>query len=102
GGGWMPRRRWGGPARCFVGACRTKSGPALNGDCRIGVAVVLSTTYRVPAARAIAPTRARSVTFHKGFDGDSAHTSLVGGRTAFSTAARSVMSTNVVSMPQPA
>ena len=41
-----------------------------------------------------------SVTFHRGFEGVSAHTSRVFAFIAFCTAVRSVMSTNVVSSPQ--
>src|SRR5207245_7080758 len=87
------------PPRYLVVACTIRSAPSLNGDDRIGVAVVLSHTKRAPAARAMAAILPRSLTFHSGLDGDSAHTSVVVGRTAFSTAPRSVMSTNVVASP---
>ena len=66
----------------------------------MGVAIVLSQMLTAPAARAIAATRAMSVTRSIGFDGVSIQTRRVDGRSAASTSAGRVTSTNVASSRQ--
>ena len=71
--------------------CTTASAPSSSGRCTIGVANVLSTA--TIASRFSATTPAMSTTFRSGFVGVSTQISLVSGRTARSSASRSVWST---------
>ena len=63
------------PPRYFVVECTTMSAPRSSGVWRYGVANVLSTTSRAPAAWAASATAAMSTTFRSGFVGDSIQTS---------------------------
>ena len=75
------------------------SAPRAMGCCSTGVANVLSTTTRKPAARPMAAHAAISVTFSSGLDGVSSQSNRVSGRMASFTAARLPVSTNVKSTP---
>ena len=87
------------PARYLVVDWRTMSAPSASGCCRYGVAKVLSTTVRTPCARARAVLAARSTTWRRGLDGLSSQSRRVLGRSAASTSAMLVMSTNENSIP---
>ena len=89
------------PLRYLLAECTTRSAPCSNGRVSTGVATVLSTATRTPAACASSQTAARSVTSHIGFAGVSVHSSRVRpGRIAAVTASRSVVSVNSTSRPQ--
>ena len=64
------------PPRYFVVEWTTMSAPRSSGVCRYGVANVLSTTSRAPAAWAASATAAMSTMFSSGFVGDSIQTSV--------------------------
>src|SRR3954467_11838579 len=81
----------------FVAACITTSMPNDRVCCTGGGANVASHTVNGPT---IEPIASRSTTSRPGFAGDSTNTSCVlPGRTAACTAALSVASTNVTSIP---
>ncbi len=63
------------------------------------MANVLSQAHSAPASRAIRAIAATSTMASNGLDGVSTHTRRVRGRTAPPTAAGSVMSTKLTSMP---
>lgn len=93
----------GRPIRPATTAARISIGvsAATTGRVSTGVATVLSTATRTPAACASAQTAARSVTSHMGLAGVSTHSSRVRpGRIAAATAPRSVVSANSTSRPQ--
>ena len=71
----------------FVTLCTTASAPSASGRCSAGVANVLSTTTRAPAAWAVAATAPMSTIFSIGFDGVSIQTSFVIGPSASTSAA---------------
>jgi hypothetical protein len=84
-----------------VAECTTKSAPCSNGRVSTGVATVLSTATRTPAACASWQMAARSVISHIGLAGVSTHSSRVRpGRIAAATASRSVVRVNSTSGPQ--
>ena len=84
-----------------VAECTTRSAPCSNGLVSTGVATVLSTATRTPAACTSAQIDARSVTSHMGLAGVSTHSSRVRpGRIAAATAPRSAVSANSTSRPQ--
>ena len=88
------------PLMNFVVEWTTMSAPRVSGDCRTGVANVLSTTVVIPLPRTMAAQRAISVTCSSGLDGVSSQSSFVVGRRAASMLAGDVVSTNVNSMPK--
>ena len=89
------------PFRYLVAECTTRSAPNSNGRVSTGVATVLSTATRTPAACARSHTAARSVISHIGLAGVSTQSSRVRpGRMAAATAARSPVSVNSTSRPQ--
>ena len=75
------------------------SAPSSSGRVSTGVANVLSTPSSTPRRRAISAQAAMSVIDSSGLPGVSIHNSLVRGVMARSSAARSVESTSVTSMP---
>lgn len=83
----------------LVSECTTKSAPSANGWVAMGVAKVESTANATPWASAMAATAAMSVRRRVGFAGVSIQSMRVSGRIAASTAARSLVSTGVVSIP---
>jgi len=90
-----------GPSGVRGAECTTRSAPCSNGRVSTGVATVLSTATRTPAAWPSSQTAARSVMSHIGLAGVSTHSSLVRpGRIAAATASRSVVSVNSTSRPQ--
>jgi hypothetical protein len=84
----------------FVTLCTTTSAPSSRGRWSAGVANVLSTTTRTPAACAVAAAAARSTIRSHGFVGVSTHTYLVVSRIAPASASGSVRSHTVTCRPQ--
>ena len=91
------------PPMYFVVECTTTSAPRAIGDCRYGVAKVLSTTSRAPCAWAASATAATSEIFIIGLDGVSSHTMTgpvaAARSTAAATCSASPMSTTTCSTP---
>ena len=85
------------PFRNLVAECMTMSAPSSSGRWIHGVAKVLSTTTRMPRARAIAATAAMSTSRSIGLLGDSIQTIFVRGRIDAANAFGSVRSANVKS-----
>ena len=82
----------------FVVECHEMSAPSAIGRCRYGEQNVLSTATICPGARSAA-IAAMSMICIIGLVGVSTQNSFVAGVIAARTAARSVMSTNVVAIP---
>jgi hypothetical protein len=79
--------------------CMTKSKPCSSGRCVQGLAKVLSQASRTFFARVTAAMRSRSTILSIGLVGVSSHTRRVLGRIAAASAAASVRSAYVVSIP---
>jgi hypothetical protein len=88
------------PSMCFVVEYTTTSAPRSSGRCSTGVAKMLSTMTRAPAACASSLTAATSTSSCIGFDGVSKNTTFAGVASAASHCARSWPSTRSVVTPQ--
>ena len=89
------------PFRYLVAECMTMSAPSSIGRVSTGVATVLSTTSRAPAACASSAAAAMSVTAQVGLAGVSTQTSRVApGRSAAAMASTSPVVTKLTSRPQ--
>mmetsp|Transcript_106692 Transcript_106692/g.308699 ORF Transcript_106692/g.308699 Transcript_106692/m.308699 type:complete len:274 (-) Transcript_106692:178-999(-) len=88
------------PEKNFVAECTTMSAPSVNGLQITGGIIVESTLRRVPCRWASSARRFKSEIRILGFDGLSVWIRRVVGVNAFSTAAKSVVSTKFTWMPE--